>query len=58
MKRKRTETITIKATPAALSNFRQAAALSGDKQYKVIEEASKDVLEKISTQIRSTRKTS
>lgn len=44
---------TAKLTSESLKNFKMAAAISGDKQYEVIEEASKDVLKKISAKIKS-----
>lgn len=49
------ELITTKITPAALKNFKLASAMSGDKQYDVIEQASKDILKKISDKIKSSK---
>lgn len=48
--------ITIKVTETTIKNFNMASAMSGDKQYEVAEEASKDVLKKISTKIKSKNK--
>jgi hypothetical protein len=44
---------TTKVTSASLYNFKIASSLANRKQYDVIEEASKDVLKKISTKIKT-----
>ena len=41
------ELITIKATPQALKLLRLIAALTGDKQYEVLERALKAELERV-----------
>ena len=44
---------TIKVTESAKKNFNLAAATSGKKQWEVSEEASKDVLKKLSSKVKS-----
>lgn len=43
----KSEQITIKATPKSLSLLRQIAALTGDKQYKILDRLLEHELKKI-----------
>lgn len=48
----------IKVTDATIENFNLAAVQTKKFQYEVAEEASKDILKKISAKIKSTKKQS
>lgn len=49
---KKAELVTIKVTKKAVTNFNIASKKVNLKQYEIVEEASEDVLKKISSKIK------
>lgn len=54
---KKAKLVTIKVTEKSVENFNDAAKKANLNQYEVVEEASKDVLGKISARIKKASKT-